>query len=80
MKNFALLADELEELLVPEGDFVPTWPNLRDKYPATRGIIALGMPILNDRLDIATMYVGQAFAPKMGHGRIHVFRKQNGLV
>ncbi len=78
--NAAVLDDkELDELLIPEGDLVPTWPKLKRRFPATRGIIALGIPILNDKLDTAVMYVGQTFAPKMGHGRMHVFHQNNDV-
>jgi len=51
------------------------WQRFYEKYPDSRGIIALSRPGLNTAMDIALVYVGSQSGWLSGYGRLVVLKK-----
>ncbi len=73
--SVALDRTSLDKLLVSSGGLVERWPKLHELYPNAKGLLDVSPPLYNSAGDLALMYLGQTFGPKMGCGRAWVFHQ-----
>lgn len=70
-------ASELEGLFAIDGEGLMYWPNFRNRYPDSHGVLSLGIPRFSETEDVAILYLGQTSGPLAGCGRLYSFKAQN---
>jgi hypothetical protein len=69
---------DLDRLFEVEGEIVQQWPHLRERYPATRGVLDVGIPIYDQAEKSVVFYMGRTLGPKCGTGWLYSLSNDGG--